>query len=99
MHKFVNPARTDDLRILHWAKVKEQDDVYQFAKFNKSIEVFKFSDQEYKDVIAKMPRDAGKAIWSKNDTTILFDLCKSYQLRFIPITDRFNFEKSIEFKK
>ena len=46
-----------------------------------------------------MPRDAGKPIWSKNDTAILFELCKSYQLRFIPITDRFNFEKSIEFKK
>jgi len=46
-----------------------------------------------------MPRDIGKPIWSKNDTGLLFELCKGYQLRFIPITDRFNFEKSIEFKK
>jgi hypothetical protein len=99
MHKFHNPARTDDLRIPHWAKVIEKDEVYNFAKFNKYIEVFKFTDLEYKDIIVKMPRDAGKTIWSKNDTTVLFELSKGYQLRWIPITDRFNFEKSIEYKK
>lgn len=38
-------------------------------------------------------------IWSKSDTQMLFDLCKAYQLKFIVITDRFNFEKGQEAKR
>ena len=30
---------------------------------------------------------------------MLFDLCKAYQLRFVVITDRFNFEKCQEAKR
>ena len=83
----------------HWTKDKEKHEAYPFAKFNKTIEVLEYSEQEYKDIVALMPRDLGKPIWSKSDTTTLFEFCKAYQLRFITITDRFNFEKGEEAKR
>ena len=98
-YHFVNPSRTDKPMLAHWTKDKEKLEPYPFAKFNKSIEVLEFTEKEYKEAIAVMPRDLGKPIWSKGDTSMLFDLCKAYQLQFIPITDRFNFEKCEEAKR
>ena len=46
-----------------------------------------------------MPKDGRKVAWSKSDTKLLFQLCNQFDLRFIPITDRFNFEKQSELRK
>ena len=81
------------------------DDVYPFAKFNKKLEIFHYTDQEYRDVIQNMPVTAAqdpdykRPRWSKADTDLLFRRCEQFQLRFIPITDRFNFEKTNEARK
>lgn len=99
-HTFFHPSRPEQSGILsHWVKDKEKNDTYPFSKFNRSIEVIDFSEAEYKDVIQKMPRDGRKAIWSKGDTRLLFQLCEQFKLKFIPITDRFNFAKQEEMQK
>lgn len=85
---FKNPARTnDELKLHHWTKDKERSDVYPFSKFNKQTRVVSYSDDEYKKVISTMTSD-----WNKLETDVLFDLCERFQLRFIVIADRFNFE-------
>lgn len=72
-------------------KEREIDETYPFAKFNKRIEVIKYSDEEYKKYLALNLDDPRKVKWSKPDTDLLFSLCEQFQLRFINITDRFNF--------
>lgn len=50
-HAFENPARGDQFQLHHWVKVKEQGEPYQFSRFNKKLEVIRYSDQEYLKVI------------------------------------------------
>lgn len=54
--RFRNPAHPagQDFQLQHWAKENELDDTYHFSKFNKKIEVVQYSEQEYKDVVAKI---------------------------------------------
>lgn len=102
--KFGNPAHPvgDVFQLKHWIKSNEQDELYHFSKFNKKVDVVEYTDQEYRDVIAKS-QEAGSTQdirkWSRPDTDLLFHLCYQFQLRFIVITDRFNFEKTAEYRK
>ncbi len=92
---FENPARPDQFQLHHWAKIKEQGEPYQFARFNKKVEVIKYTDEEYKAVIEPVSNDNDHknlqqwCDWSKVETDVLFDLCERFQLRFIVIADRF----------
>ena len=43
-HGFNNPARQDPLVLHHWTKAKETDEVYPFAKFNRKVEVIRYTD-------------------------------------------------------
>jgi hypothetical protein len=52
-----NPARPDKFQLHHWVKIKEQGEPYQFARFNKKVEVIKYSDEEYKAVIEPVNND------------------------------------------
>ena len=92
-HGFCNPARVDDLTLKHWTKAKESEEPYPFARFNRKVEVIRYSDEEYEDVVSKLNlRPSGIAInsdWSKAETDHLFDLCEQFSLRFIVIADRF----------
>ena len=45
---FGNPARTDELKLHHWTKVQEKDEPYPFARFNRKVEVIKYTPEEYK---------------------------------------------------
>lgn len=53
-NQFQNPARQDQLQLVHWVKETECDEPYQFARFNRKAEVISYSDEEYKNVIEQM---------------------------------------------
>jgi DNA methyltransferase 1-associated protein 1 len=49
---FTNSARKDDLQLYHWVRVV--NDVpptgdYSFAKYNKSVDILKYTDEEYEN--------------------------------------------------
>jgi DNA methyltransferase 1-associated protein 1 len=92
-HGFDNPARSDHLVLHHWTKVKETEEPYPFSRFNRKIEVIRYTDEEYTIVNEKLKSQAGGLAivtdWSKEETDHLFDLCEQFSLRFIVIADRF----------
>lgn len=60
---------------------------YAFANFNKKIELVSYTDEEYEHFL----KDAD---WTKTETDYLFDLCRTFDLRFFVIADRYAFEKA-----
>ncbi|XP_072952048.1 SWR1-complex protein 4 [Typha angustifolia] len=89
---FTSSARTDNLQLYHWVRVVNgvpPTGDYAFAKYNKSVDILKYSDEEYeKHLIDPM--------WTKEETDQLFDLCERFDLRFIIIADRFPTSRSVE---
>jgi len=82
---FVNPGRRDGFRLHHWRRVADEGKEYPFAKFNKSVSIPSYSDDDYK-------RHLQAEGWSKAETDHLFDLCHRFDLRFIVMTDRWDHE-------
>ena len=66
-------------------KQKEQEEVYPFSRFNRKIEIVKYTDEEYNKIVAPLSTD-----WSKEETDHLFKLCERFGLRFIIISDRYD---------
>eukprot|EP00299_Pterocystis_sp_00344_P009607 c4095_g1_i2.p1 GENE.c4095_g1_i2~~c4095_g1_i2.p1 ORF type:complete len:377 (+),score=76.94 c4095_g1_i2:52-1182(+) len=82
---FANPARDDDLQLSHWEKEGTRDPGgYHFAKFNKSIKMVTYTDEEY-DTCCRDPA------WTKEETDYLFEICKQYDLRFVVIADKYEY--------
>ncbi|KAG0742048.1 hypothetical protein G6F57_003690 [Rhizopus arrhizus] len=77
---FSNSARSDGLILKHWVKQK-----YEFAKFNKMIDIIQYTDEDYEKHLTDND-------WSKEETDYLFELCRRYDLRFPVIEDRYSFE-------
>ncbi|KAL6610570.1 hypothetical protein ACP70R_040539 [Stipagrostis hirtigluma subsp. patula] len=91
---FTSSARTDNLQLYHWVRVVngvQPTGDYQFAKFNKKVDVLKYTDEEYEKYLID-PVDA----WSREETDQLFELCERFDLRFIVIADRFPTDRSVE---
>ncbi|GAB2298507.1 swr complex subunit [Dionaea muscipula] len=89
---FSNSARQDDLQLYHWVRVINgvpPTGDYPFAKYNKSVEITKYTDVEY-DKYLTDPK------WTKEETDLLFDLCERFGLRFVVIADRFPSPHSME---
>ncbi|KAG8389593.1 hypothetical protein BUALT_Bualt02G0245200 [Buddleja alternifolia] len=89
---FTNSARKDNLQLYHWVRVVNgipPTGDYSFAKFNKSVDVIKYTDEEYEKYLTD-------PAWTKEETDQLFDLCERFDLRFIVIADRFPSEKTVE---
>ena len=84
-HEFNNPAREDGFKFNHWMKRQEMEELYPFSRFNRKIEVIKYTDEEYEKVIAPINTD-----WTKRETDHLFRLCERFSLRFIVVADRFD---------
>ena len=57
---------------------------YKFAAFNTASHVYSYSSEEY----LKHLRDDA---WTREETDYLFDLCRTYDLRFILIHDRYDY--------
>ena len=108
---FRNPARSDTQRgsleentqqglvLHHWrplAPNEENNDEAHleeaWSPFNTSSQVFHYSTEEYNQYL----RDDD---WSKEETDYLIEMCETYDLRFIVIADRYEWqgkERSIE---
>jgi DNA methyltransferase 1-associated protein 1 len=83
--EFKNSARSDSAVFSHWRCVNDdQNKEYPFAKFNKQIKLFSYTDQEYTQYLNT------DESWTKAETDHLFDLCKRYDLRFFIIHDRWD---------
>lgn len=99
--KFNNPARKDDLRLTHWQREEDINKDYEYAQFNKKINIIEFSKEEYeqnlKVIISFLFKDLDLD-WTFEETTYLFELCKQYDLRFIVILDRYDadYNRTIE---
>lgn len=89
---FTSSARNDNLQLYHWVRVVNgvpPTGDYSFAKYNKSVDVIKYTDEEYEKFLTD-------PTWTKEETDQLFDLCKRFDLRFIIIADRFPTLRSVE---
>ncbi|KAJ1966496.1 swr complex subunit [Dimargaris xerosporica] len=82
---FTSSARQDDLVLYHWTKSTDDPLDYFFASFNQSIDVVTYTDAEY-DLYLKDDH------WTKAETDYLVELCRTYDLRFVVIADRFDFD-------
>ncbi|XP_057424066.1 SWR1-complex protein 4-like [Lotus japonicus] len=89
---FTNSARKDDLHLYHWVRVANgapPAGEYSFAKYNKSVDITRYTDEEYEKHLAD-PK------WTKEETDQLFELCERFNLRFIVIADRFPSSRTVE---
>ncbi|KAF8401277.1 hypothetical protein HHK36_012210 [Tetracentron sinense] len=105
---FTNSARPDNLQLSHWVRVV--NDVpptgdYSFAKYNKSVDIVKYTDEEYEkhlidpvDAINYQSKLQGFSdiMWTKEETDQLFNLCEQFDLRFILIADRLPSSRTVE---
>ncbi|WCJ22358.1 SWR1-complex protein 4 [Euphorbia peplus] len=89
---FTNSARNDSLQLFHWVRVVNgvpPTGDYSFAKYNKSVDVVKYTDEEYEKYLTD-------PTWTKEETDQLFDLCLRFDLRFVVIADRFPSPRTME---
>ncbi|KAH7578208.1 hypothetical protein ACOSQ2_000591 [Xanthoceras sorbifolium] len=89
---FTNSARKDNLHLYHWVRVVNgipPTGDYSFAKYNKSVDVVKYTNEEYEKYLTD-------PMWTKEETDQLFDLCERFDLRFITIADRFPSSRTVE---
>ncbi|XP_021904330.1 SWR1-complex protein 4 isoform X2 [Carica papaya] len=89
---FTNSARKDNLQLYHWVRVVNgvpPTGDYSFAKYNKLVDVIKYTDEEYEKYLTD-------PMWTKEETDQLFDLCERFDLRFIVIADRFPSSRTVE---
>lgn len=89
---FTSSARKDNLELYHWVRVVNgvpPTGDYSFAKYNKSVDVVKYTDEEYEKYLID-PK------WTKEETDQLFNMCERFDLRFIIIADRFPTSRTVE---
>ncbi|XP_022959680.1 SWR1-complex protein 4-like [Cucurbita moschata] len=89
---FANSARKDNLQLYHWVRVVNgipPTGDYSFAKYNKSVEIVKYTDEDYEKYL-------NEPSWTKEETDQLFDLCERFDLRFVVIADRFPSTRTVE---
>jgi DNA methyltransferase 1-associated protein 1 len=46
-HPFNNPARKDGLKLSHWQRKEDVNKDYEYAQFNKKINMIEFTEEEY----------------------------------------------------
>ncbi|KAJ3129337.1 swr complex subunit [Nowakowskiella sp. JEL0407] len=92
---FTNEARSDDLKLTHWQRIDKKkqlsqddstasSDQYPFSKFDKKILIVFYNDEEYNALL----QDAN---WTREETDYLMSLCLEFDLRWIVITDRYEY--------
>ncbi|XP_032243096.1 DNA methyltransferase 1-associated protein 1 isoform X2 [Nematostella vectensis] len=86
---FKNPARPDGAMLYHWRRGADEAKEYPFARFDKKVDVPTYTNEEYKMYL----NDNQQSTWTQEETDHLFELCRTYDLRFIIINDRYDREK------
>ncbi len=84
--KFNNPARGDHFHLSHWQRIEDLDKDYEYAQFNKKINLVEYTSEEYERLIQPM-----NSSWNKEETDYLWDLCFKFDLRFPVIHDRYDY--------
>ncbi|KAH3669096.1 hypothetical protein WICMUC_005060 [Wickerhamomyces mucosus] len=87
--QFNNGSRKDGLRLWHWNKgSKESNANYKFEKYNGNNEsnIPNFTQKDYEDFLQD---DEDEGEWSYEETLYLFNLVKTYELKWIVIHDRY----------
>eukprot|EP00727_Mastigamoeba_balamuthi_P002272 m51a1_g12041 putative dna methyltransferase 1-associated protein 1 (460) ;mRNA; f:3596-6039 len=79
--QFANPARGDAFTLPHWVRKSETDDEYEYARYNRAVEVPRYTDDEYARLFAC-------ADWTRDETDALFDLAQRYDVRWPVVADR-----------
>jgi len=81
------------LILYHWQREEDIKKDYEYAQFNKKINIIEYSEDEYMQFISDLDHS-----WTKNETDYLWNLCKQFDLRFIIIHDRYDsgYNRSIE---
>ncbi|XP_065175840.1 DNA methyltransferase 1-associated protein 1-like [Sycon ciliatum] len=88
---FKNPARSDGLVLNHWRRAEDEGKEYAFSRFDKPLEIIKYSDVEYEQHLEKDQQS--EPSWNREETDHLFDLCRRFDLRFFVVHDRFDHDK------
>ncbi|XP_050236408.1 SWR1-complex protein 4 [Mercurialis annua] len=89
---FTSSARKDNLQLYHWVRVVNgvpPTGDYSFAKYNKSVDVVKYTQEEYEKYLTD-------PMWTKEETDQLFEVCERFDLRFAVIADRFPSSRTME---
>jgi len=91
---FSSSARKDGLALSHWVRADAEFTDYPFARFNKRVEVVRYTDAEYAELLTPAPGATDYKAdedlrWPKEHTDALFDLCRRFDLRWPIIVDRF----------
>ncbi|XP_022097170.1 DNA methyltransferase 1-associated protein 1-like [Acanthaster planci] len=81
---FTNPARKDGAVFFHWRRVADEGQDYPFARFNKEVSVPLYTSQEYQLHLHDEK-------WTKQATDHLFDLCNRFDIRWVVVHDRFDY--------
>lgn len=84
---FNNPARSDNFKFSHWQRVEDIDKDYEYAQFNKKINIVEYNDEDYEKFLMQL-----NPSWSKEETDYLWDLCRRFDLRFPVIHDRYEYQ-------
>ena len=87
--EFENPARIDGLRLNHWQRIEDVKKDYEYAQLNKKINIVNVRKEEYFQVCDKLD-----PTWDWEETEYLWDLCRTFDLKFIAIHDRYNYNNN-----
>jgi DNA methyltransferase 1-associated protein 1 len=103
MTPFTNPSRNDGLVLRHWKmtsnsvpdEIKKKgplerpepavEEDYPFKRYNVKVKVPEYTDAEYE-------QELKSDTWSKEETDYLMELCREFDLRWILITDRYEYQ-------
>ncbi|CAE7801967.1 SWC4, partial [Symbiodinium sp. KB8] len=91
---FTSSARRDQLTLKHWERAHAEFVDYPFAKFNRRVDIVRYTDEEYAQLCmpaagVKVSEDQD-ARWPKEHTDKLFELhtIEDMKLRFYTVTVR-----------
>ena len=65
---------------------KEVNGDYAFAKYNKKVPMVMYNDEEYTSMLSDDPQ------WSREETNHLISMCERFDLRFVIIADRYEWQ-------
>lgn len=89
---FVEFEANPHVHLQHWVKGSKElvgkcVEPSSFSKFNQHLTIPRFTQEEYKEFMNGNHQD-----WSYEEVTYLFDLCRTYDMKWFVIADRFSYE-------
>ena len=89
---FTSSARRDNPGLKHWVRAHAEFTDYPFAKFNRKVDIVRYTDEEYSRLCTPAsgadPSKDQDARWGRDQTDKLFELARQFDLRWALIHDR-----------